>query len=112
MTNDDSAPVNRPLNDDERHMLNELVVWKIRHGIAANSGVHVDQDSTIDALDDLIEKHGMALQYGERQVYVTVGERRNIILRVSREFLAFHSQHDEQVTEDQLAAALASGDIE
>ena len=109
---DQPTPINRPLTDKERSMLNELVVWKIRHGIAADSGVLVDQDSTVAAIDDLIEKHGMALRYGERQVYVTVGERRDIILRVTRQFLAFHGQHDEQVTEDQLADALAAGDIE
>lgn len=112
MTNGESAPVNRPLNDKERNLLNEVIMWKVRENIALGSGVRVTPESVAEALDDLIEKTGLERSYDQHNVYVLAGGRTDqVILRCSREWLAFHAQHDEQLTEDQLREAKAKGDI-
>lgn len=105
------APINRPLTDEERDLLNHVIVWQIRENIALGSGVHVTPESVTAALDDLIERSGMGRRYDEHNVYITVGEQANVILRVSREWLTFHAQHDEQLTENQMREAVTKGDI-
>lgn len=109
---DDSTPINRPLNDDERDLLNHVLMWKVRENIALDAGVHVTPESVAAALDDLIEKTGLERSYDEHNVYVqTLGRKDQVILRCSREWLAFHTQHDEQLSEDKLREARAKGDI-
>jgi hypothetical protein len=108
---DQPAPVNRPLTDDERDLLNEVIVWKIRENIARQSGVHVTPQSIADALDDLIEKSGLRRTYDAQHLYVKTVQHGHTILRCNREWLTFHAQHDEQLTEDQLRHAVDNGDI-
>jgi hypothetical protein len=109
---DKPAAIHRPLTDPERHLLDEVLVWKIRHNIA-EQGVAVDQESTVNALDDLNIKHGMHRQYDAHHVHVTIGGKSNqVILRVTREWLSFHASHDEPITDDELRRAMSKGDIE
>ncbi len=105
------VPVDRPLTDRERDLLNGLLIWKVRRGIAQNSGVHVTTESVVAALADLMARTPMHRNYDAGWLHITTGRLDQVILRVSRQFLTFHASHDERITEDQLAVALANGDI-
>lgn len=107
---DQPAPIDRPLTDEERDLLNWVLMWKIRENIALGSGVHVTPESVAAALDDLIATSGLHRSYGLHHVYVMTGKDQ-VILQCSREWLAFNAQHDEQLTEDQMREAKAKGDI-
>lgn len=111
MTNDDSAPVGRPLTDAERHLLNEILEWKIGHNIA-QQGVHVDPDSVTAALDDLNKRTPLHRQYGEHHVHIHTGNPDQVILTVRRTWLAFHaSPYVVEITEDELERAMNRGDV-
>lgn len=101
------AAVNRPLTDAERHLINEILEWKIGHNIA-QQGVHVDPDSVTADLDDLNERTPLQRQYGEHHVHIHTGDPDQVILRVTREFLAYYSV---ELTHDQMVAALNKGEI-
>lgn len=109
---DNPAAVNRPLDEQERDLLSELIVWKIRHNIG-QQGIDVDQESTVDALEDLNNRHGLYREYDAQHLYINVGGDRNkVILHCTREWLAFHAHHGEPITEDELQRAISKGDIE
>lgn len=107
---DQPAPINRPLTDRERDLLNQLLIAKLQTGIEESSGVHVLAESVAGALDDLIAKVGLRREGDNTTVSVVTGTG-HVLLTVTREFLAFHAQHDEQITEDQLSRAIDNGDV-
>ncbi|MDO0973788.1 hypothetical protein [Mycolicibacterium frederiksbergense] len=108
---DQPAPVDRPLTDAERHLLNEILEWKIGHNIA-QQGVHVDHDSVTAALDDLNKRTPLHRQYDEHHVHIHTGNPDHTILTVRRTWLAFHaSPYVAEITEDELTRAMSRGDI-
>lgn len=108
---DQPAPIRRALTAAERHLLNEILEWKIGRNIA-QQGVHVDHDSVTAALDDLNKRTPLHRQYGEHHVHIHTGDPDHVILTVRRTWLAFHaSAYVAEITEDELTRAMSRGDI-
>jgi len=93
-----TAPINRPLTDAERDLLNLLAI----RVIADQTGV-TDQ-AAADALDDLIERDGLYLEGDAHDVYVKTGTPgdgpNHVLVPATREWLAFHAEQPEAIDLD------------
>ena len=104
---DKAAPINRPLTDDERHLLNMLAI----RVIADQTGV-TDQ-AAADALDDLNEREGLYLEGDSTDVYIKAGKHRHVVVHATREWLAFFAANpDEPIDLDKYCHPIEDEDTE
>lgn len=96
---DQPAAVNRPLTDDERHLLTQLTIWVI----AEQTGV--TDDEAAQALDDLNRDIGLHMQGDNVDVHVITGNGHGLLC-CTREWLAYWAHTDEELTIDELRRCL------
>lgn len=96
---DQPTPIDRPLTDDERHLLADLTVWCI----AEQTGV--SDDEAARALDELHQKSPLQMEGDAVDVYVKTGNG-HVIVHCTREWLAFHAHSGGQLTSEELRRVL------
>ena len=96
---DQPAAVNRPLTDDERHLLTQLTIWVI----AEQTGV--TDDEAAQALNDIAREIGIHRQGDNIDVHVITGNG-HVLLHCTREWLAYWAHTEEELTIDELRRCL------
>jgi len=91
---DQPARIDRPITDDERTLIKQLCIA----AVANQTGV--SEEAAADALDDLIEKHGMYMEGDTQNVYVRTGTpgdgKNHVLVHVTREWLSFYASHPDE----------------
>lgn len=98
---DASAPVNRPLTDNERQLMLDLAVRVIadQSGIPHTAGQCQACSVSATVLDEFIEKGEVHLHGDVMDCYLDVGPNRGMV-HATREWLAFHAEHPEAIDFD------------
>jgi hypothetical protein len=81
--------INRPLTDEERHLVNLLAIASVAHQTG------VDERAAAEALDTFTETGEVVLHVDAENVYLEVAGK--VLVHCERAWLAFHAEHPEAI---------------
>jgi hypothetical protein len=100
-TDDNRAPINRPLTDDERALLTTLATRVIadQSGIPHTEGVCRACSVAATVLDGFVDEGDVHVYGDAYDCYLAVGPNRELV-HTARDWLAFHAEHPEAIDYD------------
>lgn len=96
------TPINRPLTDEERHLVNMLAIASVAHQTGC------DQQTAANALDTFTETGDVILRGDTENVYLEVSGK--VLVHCERDWLAFHAEHPEAIDLQRHARRIPDGE--
>ncbi len=83
------AAVNRPLTNEERHLVNLIAIASVAHQAGC------DEQTAANVLDTFTETGDVILRGDAERVYLEVNGK--VLVHCERDWLAFHAEHPEAI---------------